>query len=151
MLASGHPGLKILYFWLYTVCVCVCVCTCAPVLHCSIMSDSSWPNGLLPTSLLCPWDSPGKNTGVDCHALLQEIFPTQGSNPRSPALQQDFLPSELLGKPHSILYCTAHKSTTTCEDACIWQRAPDAWTNLRDWTRELTLASLKVHNLRASV
>ena len=26
-------------------------------------------------------DSPGKNTGVDCHALLQEIFPTQGSNP----------------------------------------------------------------------
>ena len=32
--------------------------------------------------LLCPWDSPGKNTGVGCHALLQEIFPTQGSNPR---------------------------------------------------------------------
>ena len=27
-----------------------------------------------------PWDSPGKNTGVDCHALLQGIFPTQGSN-----------------------------------------------------------------------
>ena len=26
--------------------------------------------------LLCPWDSPGKNTGVGCHALLQEIFPT---------------------------------------------------------------------------
>ena len=27
-----------------------------------------------------PWDSPGKNTGVDCHALLQGIFPTQDSN-----------------------------------------------------------------------
>ena len=26
-----------------------------------------------------PWDSPGKNTGVGCHALLQGIFPTQGS------------------------------------------------------------------------
>ena len=26
-------------------------------------------------------DSPGKNTGVGCHALLQGIFPTQGSNP----------------------------------------------------------------------
>jgi len=26
-------------------------------------------------------DSPGKNTGVGCHALLQRIFPTQGSNP----------------------------------------------------------------------
>ena len=32
--------------------------------------------------LLCLWDSPGKNTGVGCHALFQGIFPTQGSNPR---------------------------------------------------------------------
>jgi len=31
--------------------------------------------------LLCPWDSPGKNTGVGCHSLPQGIFPTQGSNP----------------------------------------------------------------------
>ena len=31
--------------------------------------------------LLCPWDSPGKDTGVGCHALLQGIFPTQRSNP----------------------------------------------------------------------
>ena len=30
--------------------------------------------------LLCPWDSPGKNTGVGCHALLQGIFLTQRSN-----------------------------------------------------------------------
>jgi hypothetical protein len=28
----------------------------------------------------CPWDSSGNNTGVGCHALLQGIFPTQGSN-----------------------------------------------------------------------
>ena len=33
------------------------------------------------TRLLCPWDSPGKDSGVDCHFLLQGIFPTQGSNP----------------------------------------------------------------------
>ena len=38
-------------------------------------------HGLQPTRLLCPGDSPGKNTGVSCHALLQGIFPTQGSNP----------------------------------------------------------------------
>ena len=37
--------------------------------------------GLYPTRLLCPWDSPGKNTGVGCHFLLQRIFPTQRSNP----------------------------------------------------------------------
>ena len=35
---------------------------------------------LWPASLLCPWDSPGKKTGVGCHALFQGIFPTQGSN-----------------------------------------------------------------------
>ena len=39
------------------------------------------PTLLLPARPLCPWDSPGKNTGVGCHALLQGIFPTQGSNP----------------------------------------------------------------------
>ena len=33
------------------------------------------------SGLLCPWDSPGKNTGVGCRALLQGIFLTQGSNP----------------------------------------------------------------------
>ena len=43
-------------------------------------------------------DSPGKNTGVDCHALLQGILQTQGSNPaRSPPLQMDPLTSELPG------------------------------------------------------
>ena len=33
-----------------------------------------------PARLLCPWDSPGKITGVGCHALLQGIFLTQGLN-----------------------------------------------------------------------
>ena len=33
-------------------------------------------HGLYPASLLCPWDSPGNNTGVGCHFLLQGIFPT---------------------------------------------------------------------------
>ena len=47
----------------------------------SHMSDSCWPHELYPTSLLCPWNFLGKNTGVDCHFLLQGIFPTQGSNP----------------------------------------------------------------------
>ena len=45
------------------------------------MSDSLRPRGLAPTKLLRPWGSPGKNTGVGCHFLLQGIFPTQGSNP----------------------------------------------------------------------
>ena len=47
-------------------------------------------------------DSPGKNTGVGCHALLQETLPDPGSKPPLPAslaLQADSLPGELLGKP----------------------------------------------------
>ena len=39
------------------------------------------PHGLWPAGVLCPWNSPGKNTGVGCHFLLQGVFPTQGSNP----------------------------------------------------------------------
>ena len=36
----------------------------------SVVSNSSWPHGLQPTRLLCPWDFPGKSTGVGCHFLL---------------------------------------------------------------------------------
>ena len=47
----------------------------------SVVSDSLRSHGLWSTKLLCPWDFPGKNTGVGCHFLLQGIFLTQGSNP----------------------------------------------------------------------
>ena len=49
--------------------------------------------------LLCPCGSPGKNTGVGCHSLLQGIFPAQGSNLSLLHLQADSLVSELAGKP----------------------------------------------------
>ena len=51
------------------------------------------PYGLQPARLFSPWDSPGKNTGVGCHAPFQGIFPTQGSNVcllRPPALAARF-------------------------------------------------------------
>ena len=46
-----------------------------------VVSDSLRPCGLYPARLLCPWDSPGQNTGVGCHALFQGIFLTHGLNP----------------------------------------------------------------------
>ena len=46
-----------------------------------VVSDSFWPYGFSPAMSLCPWDSIGKNTGMGCHALLQGICLTQGSNP----------------------------------------------------------------------
>ena len=48
---------------------------------CSVVSNSLQPCGLQPTRLLHPWNSPGKNTGVGSHSLLQGIFPIQESNP----------------------------------------------------------------------
>ena len=52
-----------------------------PKVWVSVMSDSREPmDSSLPGSS-CPWDSPGKKTGVGCHSLLQEIFLTWGSNP----------------------------------------------------------------------
>ena len=43
--------------------LCVCV-------RCSVVSDSLWPHRLYPARLLCPGNSPSKNTGVGNHALL---------------------------------------------------------------------------------
>ena len=55
---------------------------------CSVLSHSLRPHGLQPTSLLHPWDFPGKSTGVGCHFLLQGIFPTQWLNLGLPYCRQ---------------------------------------------------------------
>ena len=47
-----------------------------------------------PIDCSLPWDSPGKNTGVGCHFLLQGDLPDPGIEPGSPALQADALSSE---------------------------------------------------------
>ena len=46
----------------------LCCCCCQVT---SVVSDSVQPQRRQPTSLPLPWDSPGKNTGVGCHFLLQ--------------------------------------------------------------------------------
>ena len=64
------------------------------VLSHTVMSDSLWPHGLQPARILCPWNFPGKNTGLGCHFPLQRIFTTQGSNPHlffPPHCQADYL------------------------------------------------------------
>ena len=56
------------------------------------MSGSLRSQELQPSRLLCPWDFPGKSTGVGCHFLLQMIFLTQGLNPCLVHQQVDSLP-----------------------------------------------------------
>ena len=70
---------------------------CAVLNH-SVMSDSLQPHGLWPVRLFSLWDSPGKNSGVGCHALLQGIFPTQGLNPCLPHCRR-------------ILYCLSYQGS----------------------------------------
>ena len=62
-----------------------------------------WLHGLEHPRLPCPWDSPGKNTGVGCHFFLQRIFPTQGSNPCLLHWQEDSLPLCHLRSPEYAL------------------------------------------------
>ena len=71
---------------------------CKSVNH-SAVSNSLWPHGLWPVRLLCPWNSPGKNTGAGSHSLLQGILPDPGTEPWSLVLQKDSLLSEPPGKP----------------------------------------------------
>ena len=76
-------------------CVSVCVC----VLSCVQLFVTVWT---VAARLLCPWDFPGKNTGVGCHFLFQGIFPTPGWNPHLLQLllwRADALPVCHLGRP----------------------------------------------------
>ena len=67
--------------------------SCYPVqIFCDYM-DCSTPGSF------CPQDSPGKNTRVDCHFLLQGIFSTHGWNLQSSALAGKFFTTEPPGKP----------------------------------------------------
>ena len=62
----------------FTIVHCAFPGVCVKVLQsCLILCD---PMGCRSSRFPCPWDSSGKNTGVGCHALLQGIFPSQGSN-----------------------------------------------------------------------
>ena len=71
--------------------------------------------------LLCPWDFPGKSTGVGCHFLLQRIFPTQGLNPGLPHCRQT-------------LYHLSHQGTWYKHHA-KWTKGLDGNSSRQEWNR----------------
>ena len=72
-------SLKLPHLAIVSLIMC-CVCVCAKLLQsCLTLCDSM---DYKPARLLCPWNFPGKNTGLGFHTLLQGIFLTQGLNPR---------------------------------------------------------------------
>ena len=70
----------------------------------SVVSNSLQSMDCSPVRLLCPWDPPGKNTGVGHHSLLQGIFPTQGSNLGFPCCRQILYHLSHQGKPLNYVY-----------------------------------------------
>ena len=119
------------------VCVCVCVCVCRSVMSDSLRSHGSYPPGRkkrtteispcsshhtkakLINSLLCPWNSPGKNTGVGSWLFPSPgDLPDPGIKPRSPALQADSLLSEPPGKP--MLFSNKTKQGCLEKQLILW-------------------------------
>ena len=82
---------KVLSFLLQWIRILFCLISKSESVRCLVLCNFLRPHG--PTRLLCPWDSPSKNTGVGCQSLLQG-----SSQPRhqtwSPTLQADSLLSE---------------------------------------------------------
>ena len=88
---------------------------------CSVLSVSLRPYRLQPGRLLCPWDSPGKNIGVDCHFLLQGIFPTRDRTQVS-CIARSFFP----------VWVPREAPELWCTDSAAPRYVGSSWT--RDWT-----------------
>ena len=89
------------YYGLYNYFL-VCACVCSVTQSC----PTSQPHGLSPARLLCPWNFPGKNTGVGCHFLLQGIFRPRDLTCVSSAscFGRQILPLSHPGSPSMLMY-----------------------------------------------
>ena len=104
---------------------------------CSVVSDSQRPHGLQPTRLLCPWDPPGKSTGVGCHSEFQN------------SLGYCCISFAVTGVPWSeALLCGPPPSTEGCFGRCIVQgkhihleRVVISYARASSWPRDWTLIS----------
>ena len=108
--------------------------------HFSSVSDSLWPQGLQPARLLCPWDSPGRNTGVGCRARLQDL-PSPGIEPASSALAGRFFTTSATCCPHS-RDLQVIDQLITCQSALPGllpsPRPPCYWLMKGPWTWHLS-------------
>ena len=128
---------------------------------CSVaeLCPTLWPRGLQHTRLLRPWDSPGKNTGVGCHFLLQRRLSTAelmlwncGTSEDSPeSLDWEIKPvnpkginpeysleTPLLELQHPILWPLDARSWLTGKDLC--------WEDLRQKKREAKNEMVRQHH-----
>ena len=98
------------------LCIAVCLVDQSCLTFCDPM-DCSLPGSSV------QGDSPGKNTGVGCHALFQGIFPIQGSSPGLPHCRQ-------------ILYCLSHQGSPW-----ILEQVANSFSRGSSWPRNQTSVS----------
>ena len=94
------PSLKVKHLPVLLACWVCAACVLSCFSHVRLFA-TVWT---VSARLLCPWDSPGKNTGVGCHALLQGIFLTQGLNLCLLRILQWQADSLSLVPPEKVLY-----------------------------------------------
>ena len=88
------------------------------------MSDSVRPHSWQPTRLRYPWDSPGKNTGVGCHFLLQCMkVKSEGEAQSCPALSNPMDCSPPGSSIHGILQARVLEWGAIAFSKCILLRA----------------------------
>ena len=94
------------------------VLLCSVVQSCPTLCN---PADCSPSGSFVHEDSPGKNTGVGCHALLQGIFPTQGLNPGLPICRRILSQLSYQGSPHAIVIVHLYS-------LCIHKNVSSVWT-----------------------
>ena len=115
----------------YTPVLCLvaqsCPTLCNPI-NCSLQNSSVHR------------DSSGKNTGVSCHALLQGIFPTQGSNPGLPHYRRIlYPPSKLQIYTRELRTCVHTKTCTQNVHSSIVQKMKINQMPISWWLDKLTV------------
>ena len=109
-------------FIVLTLCVHMYTCKHTCMHMKSLQSCPTLCYPMVTAKLLCPWDSPSKNTGISCHGLLQGIFLTQGSNPHLLGPLHWWVGSLPLAPPGKPTYipaaAAAAKSLQSCPTLC---------------------------------
>ena len=131
-----YPSAEVLLVW------CLRVHVCAQSLQ-SYPTDTTCPplwgsmDCMQPTSLLCPPYSPGRNTAVGCHALLQGNLPNLGIEPVPPSFQADSLP-------------LIHQGSLTLMSICLLFDIFNSFASQVHQNRKEALSSIK-YLIRANI
>ena len=124
--------------YLYSILLTIVIfCCCLVNKSCPMILQPHFATPFTVAWFLCPWDFPGKNTGMECRFFLQEIFLTQGSNPHFLLWWADSLTLSLQGGSSFIL------DTHTHTHIYIYKFQKTVRRNIKELLRIILLKSIK--------